>query len=63
VLYVSTELEEALVVADRIAVMYRGRFAGVMRRDAVDITRLGLMMAGALSESPDAAALYGRKAR
>ncbi|PYM99646.1 MAG: heme ABC transporter ATP-binding protein [Candidatus Rokuibacteriota bacterium] len=63
VLYVSTELEEALVVADRIAVMYRGRFAGVMRRDAVDITRLGLMMAGALSESPDAAALYGRKVR
>ena len=62
VLYVSTELEEALIVADRIAVMYRGRFAGVVRRDAVDITRLGLMMSGALTESPDAAALYGRKA-
>src|SRR5712692_4987865 len=50
VLYVSTELEEALLVADRVAVMYRGRFAGVVRRGALDITRLGLMMSGALTE-------------
>src|SRR5262249_51208801 len=62
VLYVSTELDEALVPADRIALMSRGRFAGVVRRDAIDITRLGLMMSGALTESPGAAALYGRKA-
>ena len=62
VLYVSTELEEALLVADRIAVMYRGRFAGVVRRDAIDITRLGLMMSGALTEAPDTGTLYGVRA-
>ena len=62
VLYVSTELEEALLVADRIAVMYGGRFAGVVCRDAIDITRLGLMMSGALTESPDAGTLYGVRA-
>src|SRR5262249_1153984 len=39
VLYVSTELEEALVVADRIAVMYRGRFPGVGRPHALDLPR------------------------
>ena len=62
VLYISTELEEALTVADRLGVMYRGRLVGVMRRHEVDLTRIGLMMAGALAETPDAAALYGVRA-
>jgi general nucleoside transport system ATP-binding protein len=57
VLYISTELEEALLVADRIGVLYRGRLVGLVRRDDVDLSRLGLMMAGALDEAPDAAAL------
>jgi len=30
-----------------------------MRPADADLTRLGLMMAGALEEPPDAAALYG----
>ena len=59
ILYISTELEEALLVADRIGVMYRGRLVGLVRREDVDLSRLGLMMAGALEEPPDAAALYG----
>jgi ABC-type uncharacterized transport system ATPase subunit len=59
ILYISTELEEALLVADRIGVMYRGRLVGLMRREDVDLPRLGLMMAGALEEAPDSAALYG----
>ena len=59
VLYITTELEEALLVADRIGVMYQGRLAGLLRREDVDITRLGLMMAGALEEPSSAAALYG----
>jgi simple sugar transport system ATP-binding protein len=59
VLYVSTELEEILGVADRLAVMHAGRLVGVMRPADADLTRLGLMMAGALEEPPDAAALYG----
>lgn len=46
VLIISTELDEVLALADRIAVMYRGRVVGVVpggtSRDV-----LGLMMAGA----------------
>jgi simple sugar transport system ATP-binding protein len=59
ILYISTELEEALLVADRIGVLYKGRLVGLMPRDDVDLSRLGLMMAGALEEHLDAAALYG----
>jgi len=46
VLYISTELEEVMAVADRIGVMFEGRLVGVVRRDEADLTRLGLMMAG-----------------
>ena len=59
VLYVTTELEEALLVADRIGVMHQGRLVGLLRREHVDLGRLGLMMAGALEEPSDPAALYG----
>ncbi len=59
ILYISTELEEALLVADRIGVLYRGRLVGLVRREDVDLSRLGLMMAGALEDIPDSAALYG----
>jgi simple sugar transport system ATP-binding protein len=59
VLYISTELEEVLAVGDRVGVMYGGRLAGVMPRAEVDLTRVGLMMAGALVETPQLAALYG----
>jgi len=46
VLYVSSELEEVLMLGDRIAVMYGGRLSQpVPRRDA-DIKEIGLMMAG-----------------
>jgi len=63
VLYISTELEEALLVADRIGVMYGGRLVGLVRREDVDLSRLGLMMAGSLEEAPDTAARYGVRAR
>ena len=59
VLYITTELEEALLVADRVGVMYHGRLVGLMRREHVDLVRLGLMMAGALEKAVDASALYG----
>jgi hypothetical protein len=42
--------------------MYGGRMVGLVRREDVDLSRLGLMMAGALEEHPDAAALYGVRA-
>jgi simple sugar transport system ATP-binding protein len=45
VLIVSTELDEVLGLADRIAVMYRGRIVGIVGADTTR-TRLGEMMAG-----------------
>ncbi|WP_010147861.1 ABC transporter ATP-binding protein [Serinicoccus profundi] len=51
VIIVSTELDEVLGLADRIAVMYRGRIVGIVDAVAEDGTAvnrdvLGLMMAG-----------------
>jgi simple sugar transport system ATP-binding protein len=56
VIIVSTELDEVLALADRIAVMYRGRVVGIVPGDTGrDV--LGLMMAGAsLDEARRAAA-------
>ncbi len=49
VIIVSTELDEVLALADRIAVMYRGRVVGIVPGDTGrDV--LGLMMAGASLE-------------
>lgn len=45
VLIVSTELDEVMALADRIAVMYRGKVVGIVDGDA-DRDVLGLMMAG-----------------
>ncbi|MBD5787050.1 ABC transporter ATP-binding protein [Cellulosimicrobium terreum] len=45
VIIVSTELDEVLALADRIAVMYRGRIVGIVPGDT-DRDVLGLMMAG-----------------
>jgi general nucleoside transport system ATP-binding protein len=52
VLIVSTELEEIVALADRVAVMYRGRIVGVVGPDT-PWDQLGLMMAGV---PPEAAA-------
>ena len=42
---VSTELDEVVALADRIAVMYEGRIVGIVTADTPrDV--LGLMMAG-----------------
>jgi len=45
VLIISTELNEVTALADRIAVMYRGRFVGIVPPDTPRHV-LGLMMAG-----------------
>ena len=47
VLLISSELEEILDLADRIAVMYRGRIVGEMSRGEADLERLSLLMGGA----------------
>ncbi|SDQ72421.1 ABC transporter [Thermostaphylospora chromogena] len=46
VLLISTELEEILTLAHRIAVIHRGRIVGEMSRAEVDVERLGMMMGG-----------------
>ena len=47
VLLISSELEEILDLADRIAVMYRGRIVGEMPRANADLEELSLLMGGA----------------
>jgi simple sugar transport system ATP-binding protein len=47
VLYISAELEEVLMLGDRIAVMYGGRLSEPVRRSDADVTEIGLAMAGA----------------
>ncbi|NYI42242.1 ABC-type uncharacterized transport system ATPase subunit [Demequina lutea] len=49
VLIVSSELDEVVALADRIAVMYHGRVVGIVPPDT-DRNTLGLMMAGAHQE-------------
>jgi simple sugar transport system ATP-binding protein len=46
VLLISTDLEEILALADRVVVLYAGRAVGEMRRDEVELERLGLLMGG-----------------
>ena len=50
VLLISSDLGEVFALADRIAVIYRGRIAGEMLRSGVDMERLGLLMGGAGAE-------------
>jgi simple sugar transport system ATP-binding protein len=46
ILLISEDLDEILMLADRIAVMYEGRFVGIIHRSEANIEQLGLMMAG-----------------
>jgi simple sugar transport system ATP-binding protein len=46
VLIVSSELDEVIALADRIAVMYRGRITGLLEAGAATREEIGLMMAG-----------------
>jgi general nucleoside transport system ATP-binding protein len=46
VLLVSSDLTEIMALADRIAVLYRGRIVGVIDRDDATATLLGQLMAG-----------------
>jgi ABC-type uncharacterized transport system ATPase subunit len=47
VLLVSSELDEVLSLADRVAVVYRGRVVAVLDAGEADRERIGLLMAGA----------------
>ena len=47
ILIVSTELDEVLAVADRIAVMFEGKIVGILDDDDATYENLGLLMGGA----------------
>jgi len=51
VLLVSTELDEIFALADRIAVMCRGRIVGTLDRKGATRDRVGLLMAGETEEA------------
>lgn len=46
VLLVSTELDEILILSDRIGVMCEGEIMGIMDVREAEVQKLGLMMAG-----------------
>jgi simple sugar transport system ATP-binding protein len=46
VLLLSFDLEEILAISDRIGVLYKGTLMDVFENEQVDLTRLGLLMAG-----------------
>jgi ABC-type uncharacterized transport system ATPase subunit len=50
ILLVSTELDEVMQLADRIAVMYRGKILSIVDADIVTKEELGLLMAGITAE-------------
>ncbi|MCS6711068.1 ABC transporter ATP-binding protein [Brachybacterium sp. EF45031] len=60
VVIVSTELDEVAQLADRIAVMYRGRILGIVPGDE-DRDVLGLMMAGYTAEAAREAVAAGAR--
>jgi general nucleoside transport system ATP-binding protein len=51
ILYIASELDEVLMVGDRIGVMANGRLIGVVPRQEVDLAQIGLMMAGSHDDS------------
>ena len=48
-LLVSEDLEEIFELCDRIAVMFKGQFMGVLTSDDPRLEDIGLMMAGSVS--------------
>ncbi|MDE0195106.1 MAG: heme ABC transporter ATP-binding protein, partial [bacterium] len=53
----STEIEEILLLSDRVAVMVDGRFLATLDRNEATYARLGLLMGGEAIEEEDKAML------
>ena len=51
VLLISADLDEILVVSDRIAVMYEGKIIGILDRADADVHKIGLLMGGIAKEA------------
>ena len=50
VLLISEDLDEILMISDRIGVIYEGKITGIVNAKDADVHRLGLLMAGATDE-------------
>jgi simple sugar transport system ATP-binding protein len=50
ILYISTELEHLMAVADRVAVMFSGRIAGILEPAEATAEKLGMLMSGVREE-------------
>jgi simple sugar transport system ATP-binding protein len=61
VLLNSSELDEVLALADRVAVIYRGRIVGIVDREEASRERIGLLMAGAVEEAAEVQAPAGEE--
>jgi ABC-type uncharacterized transport system ATPase subunit len=48
VLLVSEDLDEIFELCDRIAIMFRGEFMGVLESEDLRLNDIGLMMAGSM---------------
>jgi simple sugar transport system ATP-binding protein len=46
ILVISEDLDEILILSDRIAVIYEGQIMAVIERERAEIDKLGLLMAG-----------------
>ena len=49
VLVISEDLDEVMIIADRIAVMFEGRLIGILDREDVTVEQVGLLMAGSVA--------------
>jgi simple sugar transport system ATP-binding protein len=49
VLLISEDLDELLMIADRIGIIYEGKIVGIVKPEEVDIKEIGLMMGGSRS--------------
>ncbi len=58
ILYISTELEEVLTLGDRISVICTGRLSEAVPREHVDVTEIGLAMAGTAEIRPAPVAAF-----
>jgi simple sugar transport system ATP-binding protein len=47
ILLISADLDEVLQLSDRVAVLFEGEVMGILPADGIDLTALGLLMAGA----------------
>ena len=56
VLLISDDLDEVLLLSDRVAVMYEGRVVGEFQREDADRERIGLLMGGHVTEPGKAGA-------